>query len=485
MHFKNHTIIALLFGVMTAGCSKNSAPNEPDMRLYDPDGAVLYNYPEEADPSDAYAVAINEMPYFVFPVPQTIQRPPPGFLNPFTPHIVNFDIAGKVMVEITPKKTINAVKIRPESAGISCTLKGNTLKLFLEKPQFLSVEINNDIENPLLLFANEPETEIPDKDDPNVIFFEAGKIHERSVGALSNQTVYLAPGAIVYGAIKVGDRSNVRIMGRGILSGAKFPTEGTRPVEFEHVTNGTIEGITIVDCKGWSMPLVACNNITVSGIKIVSNTGMEDGIDIVGSKNVTVDRCFIRTKDDCIALKAGITYYDWRDSRFAVENILVKNCVIWNGKHGNGIEIGYELDADTVRNVIFENIDLIHTENPGLMDDEGSITIHNSGRAVIHDILYKNIRIEDPQRILFHFAVLESVYSPASTMYGKIMDVRLEDITVTSSRGTLRSKIMGYSSTQNVQGIAFKNLTFNGDKVTTGDQINLSTNAYVANITFE
>ena len=33
-------------------------------------------------------------------------------------------------------------------------------------------------ENPLFLFADAPEVNIPDRKDPNVIWFEAGRIHD-------------------------------------------------------------------------------------------------------------------------------------------------------------------------------------------------------------------------------------------------------------------------------------------------------------------
>jgi hypothetical protein len=310
-----------------------------------------------------------------------------------------------------------------------------------------------------LVFANEPETEIPDKDDPNVRFYEAGKIHEVGYGTTrptiqSGQTLYIAPGAIVYGAFTTPSNrqsANIRIMGRGILSGAKDLTAsgGKWPLLLKRINNLTVEGVTLVDCKNWSIPLFDCNNVTMRGVKIVSNTGMDDGIDIVGCKNVLIENCFIRTKDDGVALKAGINYVDGTNLGAGnIENITVKNSVIWNGKHGNGMEIGFELNTDTIKNVTFENIDLIHTENPGSMD-EGAITIHNSGKAVVQDVLYKDIRIEDPQRMLFHFAVLESTYTSPVT-YGKIQNIRFEDITVTSTRGALHSSITGKSNAENI-----------------------------------
>jgi hypothetical protein len=445
--------------------------------------AVLYNYPEKATPSEAYQVTIDEIPCFVFPVPQTATRPG-GFQEPFFPHIVNFDITGKVLVRITPSTKVSEVKIRPLNAEINYELKENGIEFTLEKPQQLSIEINGDIENPLLFFANAPETEIPDPDGPNIVFFEAGKIHEAGLFSLrSGQTAYLAPGAIVYGAIAASQAENIRIAGRGILSGAKCEPYRS-PMELKMVKNAIIEGITIVDNKQWTIPLLACENIDIQDVKIASNTGMDDGIDIVGSRNIKIENCFIRTKDDCIALKAGITYFGWfEELTNTVQNITVKNCIIWNGKHGNGLEIGFELDTDTVKNVVFENIDMLHAENPGEMD-EGAITIHNSGRAVVKDILYKNIRIEDVQRILFDFVILRSEYSDSNIKLGKIKDIRMENITVTATRGPLHSVVMGFDKESNIQNVQIKNLVINGNKINNGNDFTLYTNEYAAGIQY-
>jgi hypothetical protein len=457
--------------------------------------ATLYRYPEQCASSEAYEVRVNGERSFVLPVPQTNQRAV-GFLDPFTPHIVSFGITGRVTIDVTPRATVQRVKIRPERAGIAHSLRGNTITLTLDRPQRLSVELNGDAENPLLIFADEPETEIPDRNDPNVLFYEGGKVHYAGqITLASNQTVYIASGAICYGAFATPPQRaavNLRIMGRGVLSGAldTTPTGGKWPIILRRVTGATVEGVTLTDCKDWSIALQSCDNVAIKGVKIVSNTGFDDGVDVVGSRNVTIEDCFIRTKDDCIALKAGVDY-SWSGGGLGegrVENVAVRRCVIWNGKHGNGLEIGFELLTDTVRNVTFEDIDLIHTENPGGMD-EGAITIHNSGTAVVDNILYKNIRIEDPQRVLFQFSVLKSEYTNPNK-YGKIQNIRLEDVTVSTPRSPPFSIAGGLDASAGVRNVTFKNLLIDGEKITevsrdAGGKFFVATNPYSSSFTFE
>ena len=71
---------------------------------------------------------------------------------------------------------------------------------------------------PLLLFANPPEATPPDKNDPNVKYFGPGLHRADAIQLTDNQTLYLAPGAVVQGGIHARG-TNITIRGRGILDG--------------------------------------------------------------------------------------------------------------------------------------------------------------------------------------------------------------------------------------------------------------------------
>ncbi|MFR6034460.1 MAG: glycosyl hydrolase family 28 protein [Bacilli bacterium] len=51
--------------------------------------------------------------------------------------------------------------------------------------------------------------------------------------------------------------------------------------------------------------MFACRDVHIDNIKTVSEIGWDDGIDVVSCKNVLIENCFLRNKDDCIAIKAG------------------------------------------------------------------------------------------------------------------------------------------------------------------------------------
>ena len=110
-----------------------------------------------------------------------------------------FDMEGSVTVKVTCSEPIRTAKALPSSYKISPTIDGKTLTFTLKEPKPVTIEVNGSWVGALHLFANPPETNIPKSGDPNVIYYGPG-IHEVShVVVTNNQTVYVAPGAVVAG----------------------------------------------------------------------------------------------------------------------------------------------------------------------------------------------------------------------------------------------------------------------------------------------
>jgi len=405
---------------------------------------VLYDAPKAASAAPEFELEVNGQKVFVY--------------NTRTAAIAYFSFSGKVDVKVTFLSPIYNYDIRPKSRNITGEVYRNTISFSLDKPENLSVEINKNIKRPLFIFANPLETSIPDKNDKNLLFYEGGKTHSPGIVTLkSNQTVYIAGGAIVQGSFKTDKGSDIKIMGRGILDNSMYEQGEARPIEINESSNVLLEGFIISEAKHWTCAAFASKNVTYRNLKIVSDNPWDDGIDIVGSQNVLVDGCFIRTKDDCIAVKAGVNYYTKFNSSFNVNNVLVQNSVMWNGAWGNGLEIGFETRSDSIQNVTFKNCDLIHVEGP-----EGTFTIHNGDRAVVKNILYEDIRVEDSRGWLIDFKILKSTYSK-DVVRGKIENVTFKNITVEGETFPY-SQIMGFDETNKVENVTLENFYIHGIK---------------------
>ena len=166
-----------------------------------------YSYPEEIKASDSYTLTVDGVSVHVID-------------NPVPCSFAAFEMEQAVSVEIESKVTVKWVDVRPLSAGIKPVIKEDKICFDITKPGNYSVEINGKLNHPLFIFANPKEVK-PSKDDPDVLFFEAGKVHYPGViRPKSGQHVYIEGGAYVVGAISATGVENVRVSGHGIMDGS-------------------------------------------------------------------------------------------------------------------------------------------------------------------------------------------------------------------------------------------------------------------------
>lgn len=414
----------------------------------------------------------------------------PVYDTPIASYAV-FDFQGEVNVEVNTMYDVRWVDIRPLRTGLKPEYTGdNSFSFKLIKPENLSLELNGRIrQQPLFIFAGKPETDRPSKSDKNVIWFDGGKLYKDvKLELQDNQTVYIEGGAVVQGYIFAKGKKNIRICGRGILDGSLNKTDpgcNNRFIDLRDCENISIEDINLHNATTWQVALFHCNNARITGIHIVSESGSDDGMDICRCTNVVIDGVFAHTKDDCIAIKSQGDY----PATDPTENILVKNCVFWNSIWGNAIEIGFELYSAEVKNIRFENIDVIHVE------DGATFSIHNAGQAHVHDVVFENIRVEDSRQKLFDAAIFYSQWGPDgnrdpeftkkyylhgawdgvqripegteeyhSKFRGTVSNILFKDIQVVGGLMPF-SVFHGFDATKNVSGIRIENLTYMGNKL--------------------
>ena len=369
-------------------------------------GNVLVTYPAplQAERSSWYRVYVNGKESFVYDNP----------VAAFT----GFDFSGKVEVVIHTGFNVKWVDIRPLRLGIKPVWNDSTIRFTLTENCKISIELNRmfeDTEKPLFLFANPPETDVPDKDDPDVIYFEAGRIYD--VGLLeigSGQTLYIEGGAVVKGSLLAWKADHVTIRGRGILyaNGIRGKLKDKRlrwmrAINIVHCRHVQVRDIIVDNSDTWQVVPVMSEDVRISGVKLISGNGSDDGIDIVRCRNVLIQDCFIRTKDDCIAIKAFMEDKQYRGD----SGVIAQHCVLWNAEWGNAMEIGFETRAHVISDITFRDMDVIHVERGAVM------SIHHGDDALIRKVRYEDIRIEDAKDKLIDMAIFRSQYSrdkPAS-----------------------------------------------------------------------
>jgi hypothetical protein len=458
-----------------------------------------YDFPKEVKTSQRYALKAGGLSVLVME-------------HPIPASFAAFETDGAAEIEITCTHDVKWVDVRPLKACIRPKIKDGKIVFSIPGPGNYSIEINGKLEHPLFLFANPKEVK-PARSNPDIIYFEAGKIHNAGIiRPKSNQQVYIEGGAIVVGAITATGVENVKVSGYGILDGSlnnqqpnnrvkpMFPVEEKyevdnryqRFVEFIDSRNITVEGLILTNSSTWQVVPVNCDNVILKALKLISDNPSDDGIDIARSRKVRVSDCFIRVKDDCVAVKAHLDYPE----SVIVDDVLVEKCVFWNAAWGNGLEIGFELHCAEVKNIIFRDCDIIHVESGAVF------SIHNSERATVKDILFEDIRVEDARQKLFDLAIFRSRYCTDGSrdpeyirnnylegawdgvlkvpeqdrdyhaqFRGKIENVCFKDIAV---EGILPfSIISGFDETHNVSNVTFINITHNGNKIKSLEDLKL------------
>lgn len=319
------------------------------------------------------------------------------------------DISEKSKIEIEVKEGFENYEIRPLEYSLSDKRDNNKVTIEVEKPMQFTFETDG-YHNALHIFVNKPS----EKPDGDIIYYGKGKHTAGLIWLESGQTLYLEEGAVVSGVIYAKDASDIKIMGRGIIDSSAYRrgddfNDGGREIYDDLVSRGVVkdpaeagyicsnmvlyncknvyvEGITLKDSMFWSLIVRNhCENIIFDNIKIIGQWRYNsDGIDICASKNVTVKNSFIRSFDDCFVARAPYL----KDETEDVENITVKNCVMWCD-WGKSLEIWHGSTPCAIRNIKFEDIYLIRLSVVAM----NITTWYGSEMALVENIAYKNIFI--------------------------------------------------------------------------------------------
>ena len=467
----------LVLGVATTELAAESqADRPPDTRLTGvPATVITYAVPEGEPLSTDYGVWANGRPVAVFTA-RTLDPPFAGkewdYGGPYS--FANFDLAGRVTVRVTSPKRLRDTVIRPTSAGVQLRVEDDhTLLLTLDGPRKISVEPDGR-KGPLLLFANPVEVNAPKPGDAGVIHFGPGIHRAGRIDVTNGQTLYLAGGAVVKGAV-AATGSDIRILGRGILDGSEYEwRKGPYNVTLGiRGTNVLIEGITIRGSPHWTIVPRGSRHVTVRGVKLCgSRVQNDDGINPCNSQDVLITDCFIRSDDDCVAMK-GLDY-DAANSN--VEDVTVENCVLWCDR-ARIFLLGHESRAPFMRGITLRQLDIIHFTMTPFLFEPGE------------DMRLENVRVED---IRLHgegqaeFIRLKPVVNQymRKQVPGFIRHVTFRNVAITGKPGAYRIQIEGANPEHDVREVTFENVSVLGRNTTRSSPV-VQVGPHVEGVRFE
>ncbi|MEI7676618.1 MAG: T9SS type A sorting domain-containing protein [Bacteroidales bacterium] len=458
-----------------------------------------------------------------------------------------FSFTGTVTVRIKVNSSasdisfpLKSAKVLPLSYNIPCTIKdGNIIEFQLDRPEKIAVIPNYDAamqvyndkgvghipisswknsyavekarpsfhgtnledyvyqgyQNPLFVFAHEPEKSIPDStasttlvvhlgdlvtqtklNQYKTIWFTPG-VHDLSqLGStpfnytqiLKGQTFYLEGGSYVKARINgalTGDGKS-KITGRGIISGINHKWVKTLPLASQIISVDSVMGITITDRACFGL----YRGSYIGDIAMIgawhANSDCTDVND-----NCLIENCFFQAHDDNLKIN---------------HNTHARHCVIWQGENAHPVMVketfrdvqdGIHLFA----NSIVEDIDIIgyfvgsDWDNPWPHISRAAIAVVTAMDIQIKNFTFRDIRIEAP----FLYRIFD-VYNLDSTVpsvnpgwfqttsesyHTKIDSMAFSNIKVTCPVICYNSLIgSGYSNS--LKNLSLSNININGTDVT-------------------
>jgi hypothetical protein len=291
----------------------------------------------------------------------------------------SFDITGPVDIAITAAEAgfwDKGVDVQPWRLGIRPVRDGKTIRFHLAAPAKLSISRPFDFLNnaPMLfLFAGTPPAGPPA--GPHVTVIPAG-IHRESLNPKSGDTIYLAPGAFIFGSLNLFNVGGVRVLGRGtiVYEGSQDPNtdEGwmQKPdwhcIGSKDARNVQIEGLTcIVRARTWSIQMKDSFQFTFDDLRVIGgNPGNanQDGMDWLGGGGTIVRNAFFRASDDVFGIQGNWDGYT-EEAILApgkdVSDILIEDSEL-STSISNIVRPGWPRKTFSSHNFTLRNSDILH-----------------------------------------------------------------------------------------------------------------------------
>ncbi len=376
---------------------------------------------------------------------------------------VSFDATGPVEISITaaePGFWDRGVDIEPWRLGLRAARTGQTIRFRLPRPAKLSISRPGDFLNHakmLFLFAGAPTP--PPPRGAKVTIIPAG-IHRGSLNPKSGDTIYLAPGAYVFGSLNLWNVDDVKVLGRGtiVYDGPQNPAtdEGwmQKPdwhcIGANQAHNVEIDGLTcIVRSRTWSIQMKDSTGFRFDDLRVIGgNPGNanQDGMDWLGGGDTVVRNAFIRSSDDDLAVEGnwdGYTQADMVRPGGDVNGILVEDSE-FSTSISNIVRIGWPQKIFNSRGFTLRNSDVLHAgigacgqtfgllgiwDADGARGDHSGITLEN----LFLDNWYSLAQVEQEEPAV-HGIVFRNIWAlgqpplAESTMTGDVKDVTFDNV---------------------------------------------------------
>ena len=333
-------------------------------------------------------------------------------------YLLNFELSGPAVVSVTaadPHFWDRGVVVQPMRYGIRPSRNGATITFPVPGPIKLSFSRPGDHfadAEMLFLFANSPASRAITAGTAGVRYFGPGAHHE-NIDAHHGDRIYLAPGAVIFGALNLWQVHDVRVFGTGIIiyDGPQNPHDDDgwqhKPnwhcIVMDNATNVEIDGITcITRSRTWQIQMKDSRHIGFYNVKVIAgnpNDANQDGLDWLGGGDTTVRNSFFRASDDVFALQGNWDGYDpalLTRPGHDVTNITIEDTVA-STSISNIVRVAWPQKTFNSAHFHMSDMDVLHTGFGGCKVPFAFFELwaDPDGKGTHSDYTFRNIRLED------------------------------------------------------------------------------------------
>lgn len=226
----------------------------------------------------------------------------------------------QVRVDIKVNFDFDSYTVMPSALGLKSEYKNGVISVYLDKPEYFTLELDGDLNTLLAVFADYPEAdyEIPEKGGENVIYVEGWTEVEGGVLIVpdDNTTLYLAPGSVLFARVSSRGK-NVTVCGRGAIVdpfGDIFDyditvggNEGKGTKLLTISGEGTeVRDVKLLDARCFNLAISA-GGVKVENFKALSTMMTTDGISVYSGKGTKINHCYLHVGDNALVLSSADT----------------------------------------------------------------------------------------------------------------------------------------------------------------------------------
>ena len=372
--------------------------------------------------------------------------------------------------------TINKAEILPSIYKIDVEILGqDSVRFTMETPRDVMLLLNGNKWTTLHLIINPIDHNAPTCDTKDIWYFGPGinngeayqSVVDGKLRVPSGKTVYLSRGAFLTAGLHFKDVDSAGVCGPGFIyhpgKSSNFRMEQHGAILIENSRNISVRDVTAVTAKGFAFLAGGSKGVTVSRYRSFSSEGNGDGLHFLATSDVKIEKSFIRSSDDCIAINCDRWEYHGSSENYTVDDCVLLADVahpILVGTHGDPER------SSSIRNIKVSSVDILDHEEPQVWY-QGCIALNAGDGNLLENLSFTDIRV---RRItkgqLVNIRVMQNAMWTTGPGRG-VRNITFENLELSSgmSENVYPSQILGYDRARCIEGITFKNLMIEGKKI--------------------